>query len=172
MNMQRKQLLISAISAAIIQKINSGGSYEVMTSVEPYKGDNGLVSIAGLATLCAPIKPVEGFDANHADIAVEFVFHNCYFNQEAREYVGSLSDYELRYGSAYRNVIFANCEEKPTIHDWRYEGSKQLSYDEEVEISKAVFEQVLTSADKRHKDALIESAFEALKKYSPVPFSA
>lgn len=54
MNMQRKQLLISAISAAIIQKINSGGDYEVITSVESYEGDNGLVSIAGLATLYAP----------------------------------------------------------------------------------------------------------------------
>lgn len=41
MNMQRKQLLISAISAAIIQKINSGGSYEVVTSVEPYEGVMG-----------------------------------------------------------------------------------------------------------------------------------
>lgn len=44
-----------------------------MTSVELYEGDDGLVSIAGLATLCALIKPVEGFDANHADISIGFL---------------------------------------------------------------------------------------------------
>lgn len=168
MNMQTKQMAISAISAAIAQKLSDKTFIPSVTSLEPYEQEDGLFSITGVVGIRTKIDAVSGLDATHVDAVFECLFKDCTINKKALEYAGSSDNYEFVIGELDHNLTLATTTGTPDVNDWRYQECSDPSSKDRSDITKAALSQALACLEVSRKKELLAGIFEMLKKDSPV----
>ncbi|WP_296210894.1 hypothetical protein [Psychrobacter sp. UBA3480] len=168
MNMQTKQLAISAISAAITQKLSDQAFMPSVTSIEPYEQDEGLFSITGIVGIEVKIDAVPGLDATHVDVAFECLFKDCKIDKKTLEYTGGSDNYQFVIGELDHNLTLATTTGTPDVHDWRYQELSNPNGKDRSDITKAALSEALARLEDSRKKELLVGIFEILKKESPV----
>ena len=170
MNASHKQLLISALSAEFtpIFTASNINSQTAIATYAPMEEEDGYTIFAG-PSLRAAFKPIAGLNVNHADITFAIEFTGCTYNEKIAEYEWDGGFSCLTLGSHSDNIKLINSD-SPNEGDWvDYERDSDFSELDDIEISKAVGNELMANMDADAKTQFIRAIFDNVKGITDSP---